>query len=909
MSLQWKAGLYGGIGLLLLIAVLASLGVQAVNKSVRRSLDERVLTAQTAAQSVDQLLGMALDDLQRLAARRAWASGLTEPVPDTTLLNDFYGWWAPTATLAFLLDGQGKVVQTEPPHPEWLDRPLAADPQAVEALKDGAPRVSAAFASGVAPGQAFSLLVPVLGPGGGLVAVLGVQLDLARNGIAGLIDPVGLGTTAYAEIVDEGGRVLASTKSDPGTTGQEKTEYADHLAGLVKARRATRETCYRCHDTAGGQQRRRDVLAFAPLATVSGGVAIRQTESEALASSQELKRDMLITGGVILAVGIALIWLVTRGLVHPLAQLTAAARRIAGGDFHTSVTSDRNDELGELATSFERMRLSLRESLAQKEERVRESEERARQLSALNALVTTVSRSLDLSRILEDGLDQALRTMYMDAGAIWLSEGSPPRLTLKVQQGASSSWLTKVPQMNENAPFSGVLLRQNDTPSSSADEPRFFVHIPLVSKGSVLGVMVLASRDQRQFNPQEQELLAAFGHQLGVGVENAQLFQQSQKREREVQALNQINVDISRLLDLDQILHTVVESARHLLEADAAVLSLWDEANREVYVHAVSGALDPALTTLRLRPGEGIAGSVFATGHALVSQDYLTDPNLPHRAEEDSLLRKAGLRGWLAVPMKVGEETLGSLAVANQRAQPFHDREVELLRQLANQAAVAIENARLYAQVGEVAVLQERQRIAREMHDSVGQVLAYLGLRLRDLEGLVGTGKTAQAQERITEAKKVVEDTYQEVREGILALRSAGSPQMALVPMLESYLADYRHRTGVAATLVVADQRATQFPPRVAVQLVRVVQEALANVHKHARASKVEVRFQVAAQRAVITVDDNGVGFDPESRALGAPSHFGIQVMQERMESVGGSLTIRSRPGAGTQVIAELPLA
>ncbi|MBI4203189.1 MAG: GAF domain-containing protein [Chloroflexi bacterium] len=908
MSLKKKAGLYGGVGLLILVGVLAFLGMRAIDKSTQRSLDERVLIAQTVAQSVDQILSKALDDLEQFAALQAYQLGDRDPAPEIHAVDEFYR-WSRTLTPIFLLDREGKVIHTQPPYPELVGKPLTDDPRAMANLKKLLPYVSGTLAINLTQTRVFTVAVPVVGEKRELLGVVGGSVDLSRGGSTGLIDPMRLGKTAYAEIVDEDGWVMATTKSQPEAASTEETEYAAHFATLVKARQATQETCYRCHATEKGIERRRDVLAFAPLTIISGGAAIRQSEEEALAPSQELLRDMLLSGGLISLLGIGLIWIATQGLVRPIVQLTAASRRISEGEFDTEIATTRADELGELAFAFDQMRLKLRDSIEQREERAQESEKRAQQLSSLNAVAAIVSRPLDLDRVLGDGLEEALRILGLATGGIWLKEEEPPQLTLKTYRGASRQWLEGIARLQQEPGVSVVVLPYQDATSPSSEEPSSFVYVPLVSKGKVLGAMGLASPGQHQFDPQERELLAAFGHQLGVGIENAQLFQESQRREREAHTLNRIAMDISRLLDLNKILDTVVESARQVLGADAAMLSLWDNISGDIYVKAVSGSVSPAFTELRLGIGEGIAGKVLSQGRPVISEDYANDPDIIHTREGDDLVRKDGLKAHLVVPLKIGEVILGSLGIANKQAQPFREREVDLLQQLANQAAVAIENARLYAQVEEMAVLQERQRIAREMHDGLGQVLAYLRLKSRELQGLLASNQTTQAQEGVAEVKEVVDSAYEEVRGGVLALRAQTPSQAGLIPLLKDYVEGFQSQTGNPVALIVADERATQFPPRVAIQLVRVIQEALANVRKHAQASKVEVSFEVVDEQALITVEDDGVGFDPTQMAFDSPFHFGLQTMKERMESVGGSLTTDSRPGSGTRIIGKLPLS
>jgi len=206
-----------------------------------------------------------------------------------------------------------------------------------------------------------------------------------------------------------------------------------------------------------------------------------------------------------------------------------------------------------------------------------------------------------------------------------------------------------------------------------------------------------------------------------------------------------------------------------------------------------------------------------------------------------------------------------------------------------------------------MAVLKERQRIARELHDSLAQSLGYLHLGLAVLERQINAGQMAEAHAELTELRKAARGAYEEARQAIFGLRSMVSRSLGLIPTLTEYLHDWSGQTAVPVDLQVDAEDATRLPPVVEVQLIGIIQEALANVRKHARARRVVVSVERRDEAARLAIHDDGRGFDPSAVAGGSNGGFGIETMRERAEAVGGKFTISSRPGQGTQVEVEFP--
>jgi signal transduction histidine kinase len=205
-----------------------------------------------------------------------------------------------------------------------------------------------------------------------------------------------------------------------------------------------------------------------------------------------------------------------------------------------------------------------------------------------------------------------------------------------------------------------------------------------------------------------------------------------------------------------------------------------------------------------------------------------------------------------------------------------------------------------------IAVIKERQRISRELHDSLAQTLGYLHMQLADLERRVGQGEQVRMDTQLAELRGVARGAYEEARQAIFGLRSMVSRSLGLIPTLTEYLHDWSRRTGIAVDLTAGADEALTLAPVIEVQLIGIIQEALANVRKHAGARRVVVSVESDTTFARVTIQDDGRGFDPDEAASAS---FGIATMRERADTVGGKLMLTSRPGRGALVEVELPVA
>lgn len=348
-------------------------------------------------------------------------------------------------------------------------------------------------------------------------------------------------------------------------------------------------------------------------------------------------------------------------------------------------------------------------------------------------------------------------------------------------------------------------------------------------------------------------------------------------------------------------------------ESDEVARLLWLIAEREPVpevLNAVGNAacdllgaevagicLDPWVAGEIEFPPERMCGSPYGPVCVTVSPVQQAEPlaSCPlHDTQEDPRLRAASLRS--------GERRFGRLWVLLPGGAP-HDRERQQLATLADLAVVALSHARMNETERTAAALAERERIAREMHDSIAQVLGVAHLRLRSLEA--SPDLTDRVRSDVNDLADVCHEAYRDVREAILGLRESSLRDRSLVESLETYVATFSRQSGIPTRVEVADDAEIRLTPQGEIQVIRVIQEALTNVRKHSGARRAVVRVRADGTQARFVIQDDGHGFDPEI------SHrrdgFGLHMMRERAELAKGRLYLYTAPGRGTQVVVTLP--
>jgi signal transduction histidine kinase len=350
---------------------------------------------------------------------------------------------------------------------------------------------------------------------------------------------------------------------------------------------------------------------------------------------------------------------------------------------------------------------------------------------------------------------------------------------------------------------------------------------------------------------------------------------------------------VSRQLSTRDALAVIVRSARTLVGARYAALGVPDDRGSfaEFVVAGITQAEQRAIGPLPRQ--HGMLAALLKSGTPERLADIREDPRF-----EGWPAAHPELTGFLGVPVKNGGEVLGIIFVANKRSGSFTARDEELLTLFAAHAAIALTNARLYERSRELSVLEERARLARELHDAVSQRLFSIRARARAAEVLIGKDP-ARAAAELAAIAELGAQAHGELRAVIDGL---APPELdGLAESLRRYALLAGRAHGIAVRLTVADP--PDLDPRVQAAAFRVAQEALHNALRHSGGSEVTVTLARTRRRVVLQVTDNGTGFDPGLASGG----LGLASMRERAAAVGGTLRIDSAPGAGTRVRLAVP--
>lgn len=423
---------------------------------------------------------------------------------------------------------------------------------------------------------------------------------------------------------------------------------------------------------------------------------------------------------------------------------------------------------------------------------------------------------------------------------------------------------------------------------------------PILAAGRVLGVLDVESDRPDNFDDTEVDLITALANQLGIALENARLFAAEQRRAEQFRVIAEVGRRFTTALEIDVLLQQAVELIQQAFGYYHVGIGLIE--GDEVVYRAGAGVLwdDPAFQfkPARLRVGvQGLSGWVAARGLPLCVPDVSQDPRYV-------LMQGSQARSELVVPIVVKGETVGVLDVQSDRPDAFDQKDQAVLESLANQTGAAIENARLYQRARQLAVMEERSRLSRDLHDSVTQALYGMTLYAQAAAGQLAAGNLDQVAEHLRELQNTSQEALAEMRLLIFELRPPVLQEDGLVAALRTRLSAVEGRSGLKTELT-ADIK-TRLPLAVEEGLYRIAQEALNNILKHACARRVVVRLaDVGDGRGVsLTVADDGSGFDPVAAQGGGG--LGLADMEERAARLGGRLVITSRPGEGAQVYVEV---
>ncbi|NIO69327.1 MAG: GAF domain-containing protein, partial [Anaerolineae bacterium] len=484
-----------------------------------------------------------------------------------------------------------------------------------------------------------------------------------------------------------------------------------------------------------------------------------------------------------------------------------------------------------------------------------------------------------------------------------LGETLIDRLRLKIGREGITGWVA----------HSGEPLLVNDT----SREPRHYsvedskqtrseLAVPIKLKGETVGVLDVQAVEPDAFSQDDLSILQTLADQLAIAIENARLYQQTdeklQTRVRELSALYTMAEVMTHSLDLDTILRLALDSAIRLTGMDTGGILLLDPSTNELL-----------LRTYREVPPELIRAANHAKADEglmprMLNSVLIIDDLSEATKERRVAIEQEGLQSLVSIPLKAHENPLGVMVMASHSPRTFAPQELELLAAIGNQVGVAVDRANLQAQELRAAILEERQALAREMHDDIAQTVGYLGLQLDGVMGSSSLDQNVEAQAQLERIRGAIEDAYERVRSSITRLEEDVPGHFDLGAALPQIISEFEKQTRCRIESRIDKNQLPRLSPSVAFQATYILREALTNVRKHSGADSVHLTLQgLEDGRIEITIQDNGRGFDLDSDQPLDRGGFGLRFMRERAERVKGSLRIESGPGQGTRVVVSLP--
>ncbi len=535
---------------------------------------------------------------------------------------------------------------------------------------------------------------------------------------------------------------------------------------------------------------------------------------------------------------------------------------------------------------------------------------------SLYEAVWTLTSELSLDVVLQKVADLSRELVGASYSALGVV-GEDGKLVRFVTSGISQRGRERIGRIPEGKGVLGVVLKEGKPlrladltqhPASAgipAYHPKMksFLGVPVTFKGRVLGDIYLTNKiGAEEFSQDDETMVSLFAAQAAVVIENARLFDNEARRSAQLDLLNRLGRELTRIFDLDRLLQQVAELLQVGFNYQNVQVFWVDNAQDVLQVRALVGLGQSKIPLGTTRPlNQGIPGWVARNRQTVLSNDVSQDPRY---------VPLAGLAtcAQLAVPVIVKDDVVAVLNVDAMEPHAFDESDAKTLETAADQLAVAVENLQLNRQQQEqfqrLAVVEERERIGRDLHDGVIQSIYAIGLTLEDIASRAER-EPGEVGSRIGGTVGDLNRVIVDIRGYIMDLRPRELQGRRLDEALASLVRYLEDRTGVSVTLEAGIDLAS-LDERYVVNLWHIFQEAFSNIEKYAQASAVSISLAIADGSLNLTIADDGVGFDVDKTELGRG--YGLPNIKDRAERLGGILEIKSSPGKGACLVIRLPL-
>ncbi|MBI2532994.1 MAG: GAF domain-containing protein [Deltaproteobacteria bacterium] len=698
--------------------------------------------------------------------------------------------------------------------------------------------------------------------------------------------------------------------------------------------------------------------SYAVVPDLGWAVVVEEPAGLALADLEQLQRYavLLLVVGLLLG-GVIAAW-VSRKITRPIQALSEVARNIRNGNLDRRADIKTGDEIEALANEFNEMTGALQSAYATLEDKV---EQRTREVSALYEIASAVNESLDLQIILNAVIAKITEIFGFECTRVFLYDDQITQLELRASFEVDSEHWTgvklfrrgqgvvgRVAETGEPMIFEDILADQTYAALSTSRATqkaglRFFAVFPIKSQTRVFGIILFTGRSPRTLTEDEVRLLTSMAEHLGVAVEKASLFGQVETRSRHLEALNSIGAAVSRSLDLGIVLKAAVEKIAATLGFDATWIYQLEPVDGQLHMSAYQGLDDEAAAKMAIRSADtGISGQVMKSGQRLVFEDIQNDAVYRDLSRAGSV-RALGFFGGAAFPIQTKKQIIGVLHVADRKMRQYTPEELQLIESIVQGIAVAVENARLFAEVKEkTAELAEANQELVEASRAKSSFIAAMSHELRTPLHII-IGNSELTSDGFFGA---VNDDQRE------AMRKVSRNAQVLLKMINDILALSRNEakkmaldvSQVEVDEIIANARAhveqinrdnhlevrwdieESIPPLTtdAIKVEEILQNLIGNAFKFTPKGSVEVRVRNLSGEDSIqfSVSDTGIGIKTENldRIFNEFEQvrdgdngkydgvgLGLSIVKKYLQLMHGDIRVESEFGKGTTFTFTVP--
>jgi signal transduction histidine kinase len=426
-----------------------------------------------------------------------------------------------------------------------------------------------------------------------------------------------------------------------------------------------------------------------------------------------------------------------------------------------------------------------------------------------------------------------------------------------------------------------------------------FLGAPVIARGKVFGnIYHTENQGAPEFEAEDEAAVLVLATHAGVAIENARLYNETRRRGQWLEAVREISAAILAGMEGDRVLQIIVRRARELVDAATAtiVTPATGAGSDPLTIRVADGAHAAQLVGLPVPTQGSVSGDVIRSGHTEVLADASTDGRT-----YQPMIALGNMGPMVLVPLVLRGRPFGTLTVANPVGGAAFDEEaIRLVETFADQASVALEYGRAQDELNRLSVLDERERIGRELHDGVIQSLFSVGM---GLQATAVRSRDPEVESRIEAAVAEIDRAIRDLRNYIFGLRPGILADRQLEQALEDLAREFGEKSGVTTVTDIDGTVAAELAQRAA-DLVQLTREALSNVGKHAQATTCRVTLRRDGDQAILEIDDDGRGFDPAAPHTG----LGLRNLKDRGLAIGGRVTVETKAGEGTTVRFVIPI-